>query len=119
MGSEFGIEGWGVSQITNQKTKILGFRDLDVYQRSYNASIPRLIAEGYAKRNQLRGFQKYLVDALGECNEIQVSLNHCRDLYETYVDKKLCEDLDREYEIIGKQVYRLSESWSRVKGVVS
>ena len=128
--------------------KILGFRDLNVYQRAYEASItvmtelapklphserhdlkdqlsrsakaiPRLIAEGYAKRNQVKGFQKYLVDALGECNEIQVSLNHCRDLYSSFLDKKLCDDLDKGYDIIGKQLYRLSESWTRVKGNTS
>lgn len=44
--------------------------------------IPRLIAEGYAKRDQKAGFQKYLDDAMGECNETIVSLEQCRDIYE-------------------------------------
>ncbi len=37
-------------------------------RRSVKATL-RLIAEGYAKRHQKHGFQKYLDDAMGECNE--------------------------------------------------
>ena len=79
-------------------TKITSYRDLDVYQRSYGCSIavckdvvpklpqsekfdladqlsrsskavPRLIAEGYAKKHQARGFHKYIDDAMAEANE--------------------------------------------------
>jgi len=78
--------------------KIKSYVDLDVYQRSYNLSvivctkviiklpkeekfdlvdqlrrsskaIPRLIAEGFAKKHQRKGFQKYLDDASAETNE--------------------------------------------------
>lgn len=49
-------------------------------------AIPRLIAEGFAKRHQRYGFQKYLYDAAGECNETNVSLSHCRDLYGQAID---------------------------------
>ncbi len=88
----------------DSKKKIKSFRDLDVYQRTYKAAIevmtkiipklpdsekydlkdqlsrsckaiPRLIAEGYAKRHQKHGFQKYLDDAMAECNETVVSLS--------------------------------------------
>ena len=52
----------------------------DQLSRSCKA-IPRLIAEGYAKKHQKSGFQKYLDDAMGECNETIVSLEQCRDLY--------------------------------------
>src|SRR5687768_6964989 len=89
---------------------ITSFRDLQVYQNTYTAmldvvnnvlqklpesekydlkdqlsrsskAIPRLIAEGYAKRHQKMGFQKYLDDAMGESNETIVSLEQCRDIY--------------------------------------
>ena len=125
--------------------KITSFRDLDVYQRTYEASlrvmkiivpslpdsekydlkdqlrrsskaIPRLIAEGYAKRHQKRGFQKYLDDAMAECNETVVSLSHCRDIYEKYVDITLCEKLIESYDIAGRQIYRLEESWTKFSG---
>ena len=125
-----------------ENKKITSYRDLDVYQRAYKASIlvmikvvsklpdsekydlkdqlsrsskavPRLIAEGYAKKHQRAGFQKYIDDAMGEANETQVGLCQCRDIYPKYVDINLCEDLIKEYEIIGKQLYRLEESWNK------
>ena len=124
--------------------KIVSFNDLLVYQNTYEASIevmkkivpklpdvekhdlkdqlrrackaiPRLIAEGYGKRHQKRGFQKYLADALGECNEMIVSLSHAKDIYGERVDVELCKKLINIYNISGKQIYRLSESWSKFK----
>jgi four helix bundle protein len=127
-----------------EKKKITNYRDLDVYLRSYKAcllvmreivpklpesekydlkdqlsrsskAVPRLIAEGFAKQNQKAGFQKYLSDAMAEANETQVSLCECKDIYSRYIDIKLCEDLIEEYDIIGKQLYRLEEAWNRFK----
>lgn len=126
----------------NQKTKIISFNDLEVYQRSYKAflivmkkilpdlppeekydlrdqlsrsckAVPRLIAEGFAKKHQKAGFQKYLDDAMGESNETQVSLCQCRDIYDTLVCKDTCDELVKEYEIISKQLYCLREAWSK------
>jgi four helix bundle protein len=122
--------------------KITNYKDLDVYQRSYKASImvmtkivpklpgsenydlkdqlsrsskavPRLIAEGFAKKHQKAGFQKYIDDAMAEANETQVSLCHCKDIYSRYIEVKLCEELINEYDIIGKQLFRLEEAWSK------
>ncbi len=126
-----------------EKTKpITSFRDLIVYQRSYDAmlrisdeilsslpehekydlkdqlsrsskAIPRLIAEGYAKRHQKLGFKKYLDDAMAESNETIVSLSQARDLYLKHSTEKQqkCDELINEYDIIGKQLYRLGEKW--------
>ncbi len=128
----------------DSKKKITSFRDLDVYQRIYKAaievmtkiipklpdsekydlkdqlsrsskSIPRLIAEGYAKRHQKHGFQKYLDDAMAESNETVVSLSQCRDIYPSYINIELCDKLIDTYDVSGKQLYRLEESWSRFK----
>ena len=124
--------------------RITSFRDLEVYQNSYQGcievmrkiipsipdierndlksqlrrsvkAIPRLIAEGYAKRHQKHGFQKYLDDAMGECNETIVGLEQCRDLYGQSVDKRLCEQLIDLYDKSGRQLYNLSSAWSRFK----
>jgi four helix bundle protein len=124
--------------------KITSFRDLEVYQNTYKAcvdvitkivpklpdfekkdlknqlrrsvkAIPRLIAEGYAKRHQKHGFQKYLDDAMGECNETIVSLEQSRDLYGENVDKKLCEQLIDLYDKSGRQLYNLSTAWTKFK----
>jgi len=130
--------------VMERKKKIVSFHDLEVYQNTYRTSIivmtkivphlpdsekydlkdqlsrsckaiPRLIAEGYAKRHQKKGFQKYLDDAMGECNEIIVSLSHCRDIYPKHVSVKLCDELIRTYDVSGRQLYRLSEKWNEFK----
>jgi four helix bundle protein len=124
-----------------EKKKIVSYNDLEVYQRSYNAcllvmksilpclpesekrdlkdqlsrstkAVPRLIAEGFAKKYQKKGFQKYLYDAIGESNETQVGLSQCRDLYNVniIINKK---NLVEEYEIISKQLFRLKEAWDK------
>lgn len=119
---------------------IKSFTDLDVYQNSYTASIevitkivpklpkeeqhdlsdqlrrsakaiPRLIAEGYSKKHQIKGFHKYLDDAMAESNEMIVSLSHTRDLYSRYVDPKLCERLIDQYDKCSKQLYNLAAKW--------
>ncbi|MCL4417520.1 MAG: four helix bundle protein [Actinobacteria bacterium] len=124
---------------------IRSYRDLRVYQMSYTASIevlikflpllpkeekydlvdqlrrsskavPRLIAEGYAKRHQHRGFHKYIDDSMGEANETSVSLSQCRDAYSKYVDKEMCDRLIDTYDRIGRQLYRLRERWRSFGG---
>lgn len=122
-----------------EKKGISSYKDLEVFCDTYNAAItvnrhiisklpatekydlvdqlrrsskaiPRLIAEGYAKRHQKLGFQKYLDDAMAECNETCVSLEQCQDIYD--VD---CGDLVELYEIAGKRIYRLAEAWTNMK----
>jgi len=78
-------------------------------------AIPRLIAEGYAKKHQKAGFQKYLADAMGECNEMNVCLSYCRDLYSKFVDIILCENLIDTYDKTSRQLYNLSEAWHKFK----
>ncbi len=84
----------------------------DQLSRSCKA-IPRLIAEGYAKRHQKMGFQKYLDDAMGESNETIVSLEQCRDIYK--IDKALIDSLVDVYDKSGRQLYRLAEAWTSFK----
>ncbi|HVZ11588.1 MAG TPA: four helix bundle protein [Patescibacteria group bacterium] len=124
------------------KQQIKSFRDLDVYQNSYTAmltvakevlpllpesekydlkdqlsrstkAIPRLITEGYAKRHQKAGFQKYIDDAMAECNESVVSLEQCRDLYG--IDEKLINSLVDIYDKTGRQLYKLGLAWNNFK----
>jgi len=127
-----------------EKKRITSFRDLEVYQNSYRAmlivmkeivpklpdsekydladqlrrsckAIPRLIAEGYAKRHQKAGFQKYIDDAMGECNEMVVSLSECRDIYPAHVSIKRCDELIDLYDKSGRQLYKLAKSWTNFK----
>ena len=124
--------------------RVVSFRDLDVYQATYQNSltimtqvipklpnrerfdladqlsrackaIPRLIAEGYAKRHQRHGFQKYLDDAMAEANEMVVSLSQCCDLYPSCIDVQLCEHLIDAYDKAGRQLFLLAGAWDRFK----
>jgi four helix bundle protein len=119
---------------------IRSFKDLEVYRNSYAASIevitkivpklpkeeqydltdqlrraskavPRLIAEGYSKKHQKKGFQKYLDDAMAESNEMIVSLSHVRDLYSKNIDPELCERLIDVYDKSSRQLYKLATKW--------
>lgn len=113
---------------------IKSFRDLFVYQNTYDVmlivmkevlpllpecekydlrdqlsrsckSIPRLIAEGYAKRQQKAGFRKYIEDAMAECNETVVSLMQTKDIYE--IQPELLNKLISIYDVPGRQLYTL------------
>jgi len=124
---------------------IKSYRDLEVFQITYAASIkiltrvlpklpkeerfdlvdqlrrsckaiPRLIAEGYAKKHQYKGFHKYLDDAMAESNETAVSLSQCRDAYPRHVDPLLCGELLALYDRAGRQLYRLREAWRDFRG---
>jgi len=117
------------------RARIKSFRDLEVYQNTYRASviiatrilpklpenekydlcsqlgrsskgIPRLIAEGFAKKHQRLGFQKYLDDAMAECNETIVSVEHVKDIYKIELD--LCNELLNTYDISARQLYKLA-----------
>jgi four helix bundle protein len=125
-----------------RKKTIRSFRDLHVYQNTYSASIviaievltklpesekydlrnqlsnyskaiPRLIAEGFAKKHQKSGFQNYLDDAMGECNETIVSLEHTKDIYKIEVD--LCNQLVEMYDKSARQLFNLAEAWDSFK----
>ena len=126
------------------KKRIASFRDLEVFQNTYTACIevmkeiipklpesekydlksqlsrsckatPRLIVEGYAKRHQKMGFQKYLDDGMAECNETIVSLSQARDIYDHLIDVTLCDSLIDIYDKSGRQLYNLSAAWSKFK----
>ena len=126
------------------KKRIASFHDLEVYQNTYKAcievmkkiiprlpesekydlknqlsrsckAIPRLIAEGYAKRHQRMGFQKYLDDGMAECNETIVSLSQARNIYQDSVDVDLCNSLIDTYDKSGRQLYNLAMAWNKFK----
>jgi four helix bundle protein len=119
---------------------IRSFQDLDVYKRLRDAmiivakevlpSLPKeekfglidqmrraskaplaIIAEGYAKKNYKKDWMKYINDAIGECNEMIAHLSCCKDIYDQDISKEVIKKLIDEYDISGKQLYRLGESW--------
>ena len=120
--------------------KVVNYTDLDVYQRLYKLALiihreilpklpreerfvlidqlsrsskspPALIAEAYARRYSGKEWRKYVRESIGECNESVVHISFIRDLYFKFVDIKLCKELIGEYEVAGKQLFRLGENW--------
>ena len=113
---------------------IKSFRDLDVYQRSKRLyprvvkftqsfpfeakhlrdqmcraanSIHSNIAEGYGR--SIAEFRLYLTRSLGSCNEV---MSHIEDsINAEFGNKNIANELLGEYDIIGKQLYRLRERW--------
>jgi four helix bundle protein len=126
----------------NSKKIIKSFKDLEVYQNTYKAAIviatqilpklpeserydlrdqlsrsskaiPRLIAEGFAKKHQKQGFQKYIDDAMAECNETIVSLEQVKDIYN--IEVNLCDELIDLYDKSARQLFNLAEAWDKFK----
>ena len=122
----------------NQKqVAISSYRDLRIYQRSYElaleihkittrfppherqelgsqlrraaTSVPINIAEGYGRKRSTEDFKRFLVIALGSCNEVSVILDLVRDL--GYLPKEIHLRLAQEYVEIGKGINKLIQVW--------
>ena len=116
---------------------IQSYRDLKVYERSYQAaiemyrtvgkfpidelygltsqikraatSIPLNIAEGYGKRENPNEFRRFLLMALGSCNEMRVLLDLSYDL--NFIDETIHKKFSIEYDEIGKMLNVLRQHW--------
>ncbi|MCK4995199.1 MAG: four helix bundle protein [Candidatus Omnitrophica bacterium] len=103
-----------MKEIVPKLPKCEKFDLIDQLRRSSKA-IPRLISEGYAKKHQKAGFQKYIDDAMAESNETGVSINQARDIYPKYIDVKLCDQLMDAYDKVSRQLYNLGIAWTDFK----
>ena len=116
---------------------IQSYRDLNVYRRSYKAavsiyrmtsvlpkeemyglisqlkraatSIPLNIAEGYGKKESLNEFKRFLLMAIGSCDEMRVLVDLCHDL--GYIGKQEHDRYETEYDEIGKMLMVLRRNW--------
>ena len=121
----------------HNKARIGSYRDLRIYQGSYQAaleihqitlkfpayergelgsqlrraatSIPINIAEGYGRKRSPEDFRRFLVIALGSCDEVSVLLDFAHDL--KYLSDKSHAELKRRYEEIGKGINKLIQVW--------
>jgi four helix bundle protein len=111
------------------------FRDLKVYQKAYQVSLgihemslkfPQFekvelgnqirrasksiamnIAEGFGRRGSVADFKRFLVMALGSCDEIRVQLDYCRDL--SYITENQYEEYSKAYDEIGRMLKACSK----------
>ena len=117
---------------------IKSFRDLEVYQeaiqlaldienlvrsfpkhelfllvdqmRRASRAIAPLIAEGYAKRDSIKTFKKYLKDALGEANEMMSHLE-LSDGFGYIKKHDYAKELIERYDRLGKKLANLRDNW--------
>jgi four helix bundle protein len=68
--------------------------------RRSSSSIPINIAEGYGRKKSSDDFKRFLVIALGSCDETSVLLDFAHDL--NYLDETAYADLKEKYKEIGK-----------------
>jgi len=87
--------------------------DLADQMRRACKSVPANIAEGYAKRDSVKEFKRYLRVAMASANEMEVHLETARDL--GYITPELAARYVQEYQVIGKQLHRLIENWKSFK----
>jgi four helix bundle protein len=120
---------------------IVSFRDLQVYQESFQLQIeiedalktfppderfllsdqmrrccrgiPAIIAEGYSRRESIKEFQKYLRDASGEANEM---INHLMlAKHKGYIKPDKVDNLISRYEVLAKKLVNLKNNWQNFK----
>ena len=84
-------------------------KELGSQMRRASKSVPMNIAEGYGKKRSDKDFKAYLDRAMGSANEMVVSLEITKML--GYAPAEECDRLMAEYEVIGKQLNRLSQVW--------
>ena len=116
---------------------IKSYKDLEVYQSAYQlaivvhqttqeypdyeryemgsqlrraaTSIPMNIGEGYGKKKSDKEFKRFLLMALGSCNEVQVLLDMSKDL--RYIDERKYTELTREYDLLGRRLNVMIGKW--------
>ena len=120
-----------------KQTAIASYRDLRIYQRSYDlaleihkitlkfpvqerrelgsqlrraaTSVPINIAEGYGRKISPEDFKRFLIIALGSNNEVNVILDLVRDLGCLQEDQH--KKLAQENTEIGKGINKLIQVW--------
>ena len=116
---------------------IQSYKDIDAYAKSYDlaiemykeaknfpkeeqfglisqikraaTSIPLNIAEGYGKRKHLNEFKRFLLMAIGSCDEMKVLLSLSRDL--GFMHKEVSKQYEKAYEEIGRMLNGLYTNW--------
>ena len=86
---------------------------VDQMKRS-SRSIPAQIAEGYARREALKDFQRYIRDCVGESNEM---INHLLlSKHKGYIRKPgYADELIKRYEMLGKKLTNLKNNWQNFR----
>ena len=118
---------------------LTSFRDLDFYRDSYQLAleiheltlefptfermelggqmrrsskgIPQNIAEGWGRRELEKEFRRFLLIAIGICDEMQVHLDFCRDL--KYISLESHQGFLDRYQSVAKRATAFRIRWER------
>jgi four helix bundle protein len=118
---------------------IKDFRDLIVYQKAYQVSLelhkktlkfPQYeqyelgsqirrasksvtmnLAEGFGRNDSLADFKRFMVMALGSCDEVRVQLDYCKDL--RYINEDEHTAYEEKYVEIGKMLTKMLKTWQK------
>ncbi len=77
--------------------------------RRASTSVPINIAEGYGRKKSAEDFKRFLVIAMGSCNEVNVILDLARDL--GYFTNEVHEKLKDRYDQVGRGINKLIQVW--------
>ena len=119
----------------------MSYKDLKVYAKAYSASlemhlislsfpkneqyaladqlrrssksIALNIAEGYGRNSSTADFKRFLLIALGSCNEVQVIIEYCKDL--EYISEEEYGKYISVYTEIGKMLNALHKNWQDIR----
>ena len=82
--------------------------------RRASRSIPAQLAEGYARRESIKDFQRYVRDCIGESNEM---INHLLlSKHKGYIKKPgYIDELIERYNKLGKKLMNLKNNWQNFK----
>jgi four helix bundle protein len=123
--------------VAEETARINSYQDLRVYKLSYElaleihrmtskfpamervelasqlrraaTSIPINIAEGYGRKKSAEDFKRFLVIAMGSCNEVSVILDLAFDL--GYFSKEIYVGLKDRYDQVGRTINKLIQVW--------
>lgn len=111
--TELGIYSKGYKLAIKIHQITMGFPRHELYEigsqlRRAAISIPLNIAEGYGRKTYLKDFIKFLINAMGSCNEVSVLLDMIKDL--GYIEISEYNILKEDYDHLGRQINRLIKS---------
>ncbi len=72
-------------------------------------SVPINIAEGYGRKKSPEDFKRFLVIAMGSCNEVNVILDLAHDL--GYFTKEIHAKFKNQYDEVGRSLNKLIQVW--------
>lgn len=77
--------------------------------RRASRAVPALIAEGYAKRQSVKEFKKFLRDSMAEANEM---INHLAfSKSQSYIRVNKGDELINRYHVVGRKLNNLEKKW--------